>query len=399
MPRTGGDYVWISRKLNGALGSIMGVAFAFNMPPYFALSAFFSVAAINLVFLEIGTLQHIPSLVYLANNIFVNPYGVLTLGQEILFYGLAALAFAIIIAINILRPKWGYSLTTALGFISSITLILAMIIIAFNIPDFHQKIEPLLNGFQISGSIQPFNFSLSSTLYMVPFFMSYAYIWLYAGPAVASEAKEGSLKLNLILGSILTFAMITFPFLLMDIASGPAFNLAYYPSYIYNFWSVAIYLSNPILQWVLGVGLIAWNYFVMAFGVVVFARYIFAFSFDRLFPSVFAKLNKQGSPIYAHVLDFITTLIFLAIPLISVSGALSLYSYTPLALAYLILVSLAGIKVGMEEKNTKILIVSLISALLMFVIEAEILIPSNNYSFSVVGTSGINIIATLYIIS
>lgn len=377
----------------------MGVAFAFNMPPYFALSAFFSVAAINLVFLEIGTLQHIPSLVYLANNIFVNPYGVLTLGQEILFYGLAALAFAIIIAIDILRPKWGYSLTTALGFISSITLILAMIIIAFNIPDFHQKIEPLLNEFQISGSIQPFNFSLSSTLYMVPFFMSYAYIWLYAGPAVASEAKEGSLKLNLILGSILTFAMITFPFLLMDIASGPAFNLAYYPSYIYNFWSVAIYLSNPILQWVLGVGLIAWNYFVMAFGVVVFARYIFAFSFDRLFPSVFAKLNKQGSPIYAHVLDFITTLIFLAIPLISVSGALSLYSYTPLALAYLILVSLAGIKVGMEEKNTKILIVSLISALLMFVIEAEILIPSNNYSFSVVGTSGINIIATLYIIS
>jgi len=197
----------------------------------------------------------------------------------------------------------------------------------------------------------------------------------------------------------MTFAMITFPFLIMDLAAGPAFNLAYYPSYTYNFWSVAIYLSNPVLQWILGIGLIAWNYFVMAFGVVVFARYVFAFSFDRLFPSIFAKLNKQGSPVYAHVLDLITTLIFLTIPLISISGASALYSYTPLAVAYLFLVSLAGVKVGLQDKDKKILAVSLLSSALMLATEVEILIPSNNYPFSVIGTSGLNIIATAYIFS
>ena len=399
MPRTGGDYVWISRKLNGALGSIMGVAFAFNMPPYFALSAFFSVAAINIVFLEIGKLDHIPSLVYLANNVFVNPYGTLTLFQELLFYVLAAISFIVIILINIFRPKWGYKLTTALGFLSSATLILAMIIVAINIPGFHQKIQPFLTNFNITGTVTPFKFNLGSTIYMVPYFMSFAYIWLYAGPAVAAEAKEGSLKLNLILGSIMTFAMITFPFLIMDLAAGPAFNLAYYPSYTYNFWSVAIYLSNPVLQWILGIGLIAWNYFIMAFGVVVFARYVFAFSFDRLFPAIFAKLNKQASPVYAHILDLITTLIFLAIPLISISGAEALYSYTPLALAYLFLVSLAGMKVGLQDRDKKIFAVSLISAILMLATEIEILIPSNNYPFSVIGTSGLNVIATAYIFS
>ena len=399
MPRTGGDYIWISRKLNGTLGSIMGVAFAFNMPPYFALSAFFSVAAINLVFLEIGTLNHIPSLVYLANNVFVNPYGTLTMSQELLFYFLAAISFVVIILINIFRPKWGFKLTTALGILSSVTLVLAMIIVAINIPDFHQKIQTFLTDFNITGTVSPFKFSFGSTLYMIPFFMSYAYIWLYAGPAVASEAKEGSLKLNLILGSIMTFAMITFPFLIMDLAAGPAFNLTYYPSFTYNFWSVAIYLSNPIVQWILGIGLIAWNYFVMAFGVVVFARYVFAFSFDRLFPSIFAKLNKQASPVYAHILDLITTLIFLAIPLISISGASALYSYTPLAVAYLFLVSLAGVKVGLQDKDKKIFTVSLLSAALMLATEVEILIPSNNYPFSVIGTSGLNIIATAYIFS
>ncbi|BFI74893.1 APC family permease [Sulfurisphaera ohwakuensis] len=400
MPRTGGDYVWISRKLNGAIGSIMGVAFAFNMPPYFALSAFFSVASINLVFLELGTLQHISSLTYLANNVFVNPYGVLTLSQELLFYALAAISFLIIILVNIFRPKWGFTLTTILGIISSLTLIIAMIVVAVNIPDFHQRIPQFLTTFNITGTITPFHFSLPATLYMVPFFMSYAYIWLYAGPAVAGEAKEGSLKLNLILGSVLTFIMITFPFLIMDLAAGPAFNLAYYPSFTYNFWSVAIYLaSNPIIQWILGIGLIAWNYFIMAFGVVVFARYIFAFSFDRLFPAIFAKLNKYSSPVYAHILDLIATLVFLALPLISPSGALALYSYTPLAVAYLFIVSLAGIKVGLNDNNKKLLVMSIISAIIMAVVEAELLIPSNNYSFSVVSSSGVNWIATAYIIS
>jgi amino acid transporter len=79
----------------------------------------------------------------------------------------------------------------------------------------------------------------------------------------------------------------------MDLAAGYGFNMTYYPTGTYNFWTVAIYLAhNEALQWFIGLGLIAWEFFVMAFGVIVFARYVFAFSFDHLFPEIFSRLNR-----------------------------------------------------------------------------------------------------------
>jgi len=381
IPRTGGDYVWLSRKLNGPLGAIMGVALAFNMPPFFALSAFFSVSAISTVLLVIGTLHSQPYLVNLANNVF-------TTNNAYLAYGLAALAFTIVILINIFRPKWGYTLTSALGILSLIGTLAAILVLAINIPNYHVAIQPFLRDFNLTA--KPYTgptFSFPATLYMIPYFASFAYIWLYAGPAVASEIKsKRGLKYNLILGSLLTLIFITVPFLLMDIAAGYGFNLSLYPTSTYNFWSVSIALANnEALQWFIGIGLIAWEFFVMAFGVIVFARYIFAFSFDRLFPEVFSRLNKQGSPMYAHILDFVVTLIFLAVPIISPNGYEALYSYTPLAIAYLLLVALAGIRQALNERNMGMLTSAILSIIFMLFMGYE---AFTNPYFGVISANG-----------
>ncbi|MEM4042633.1 MAG: amino acid permease [Saccharolobus sp.] len=381
IPRTGGDYIWLSRRLNGPLGAIMGIAIAFNMPPYFALSAFFSVSAISTVLLTIGTLHSQPYLVSLANDVF-------TTSNVYLAYGLAAVAFGIVILINILKPKWGYTLNSALGILSLLGTLVAILVLAINIPDFHSKIYPFIKSFNLT--VEPYTgptFSLSSTLYMIPYFASFAYIWLYAGPAVAAEIKSrNGLKYNLILGSLLTLVFITIPFLLMDIAGGYGFNFSLYPTYTYNFWSVAIALANnEALQWFIGIGLIAWEFFVMTFGVIVFARYIFAFSFDRLFPEIFSRLNKQGSPAYAHLLDFLITLVFLAVPIISPTGYEALYSYTPLAIAYLMLVCIAGIRQGLSERSKGIIVSSILSIVFLAFLGYE---AFTNPYFGVISSNG-----------
>jgi amino acid transporter len=220
IPRTGGDYVWITRRLHGGLGSIMGVALAFNMPPFFALAAFFSVTAINNVLLVIGYTHGLNNLINLANTVFST--------SNVWFdYSLALVAFIVIILINIVRPSAGFKLTTALGTLALLGTLAAMVV-GLSIPNFHVEITRFLDYFKLTGQ-KPYtgpSFSLYSTLYMVPYFASYAYIWLYAGPAVAAEIKTRSgLVYNEILGSLITLLFITTPLLLMDLAAGYGFNM------------------------------------------------------------------------------------------------------------------------------------------------------------------------------
>ncbi len=346
----------------------MGVAFAFNMPPYFALSAFFSVAAINSVLTVMGITDHSGTLLSLANNVFVNPYNSLTLDQELFIYILSALIFSAIVAVNVFKPKWGFKVVSIFGAISLIGLFAGILAIS-TATHFHADVLSFLEKDGVSPS--PYtgpSFSLTSTLFMIPYFASFAYIWLYAGPAVSGEiSSQRGIKYNIIIGSLLTLAMITIPFYIMYLKGGYSFNMSLYPSGTYNFWSAAMAVSNPLVQALIGIGLISWEFFVMSFGIVVFARYVFAFSFDRLFPEVFSRLNKVGSPVHAHLLDLLVTLIFLSFPIISPDGVQALYSYTPLAIAYLFLVGIAGVRLGIKNGDKLIgTLGGLSSALMVF---------------------------------
>jgi len=357
IPRTGGDYIWISRILNGPLGVVMAFALMLESTAFFALVAYFFSSAVGTVISTIGSLDGISSLVSLSS----------TLSAPIYSYLLGAVLFGVIIAFNIFRAKWGYALVSISGIIALLTTLIAMVVIALNLGDFSTAIKPFLTSQGITPpshySIAPFN--LGATFAILPLLAIFTYPWMQAVPAVASELKKTKYVAYGIFGPLLiTGFLVTIGFLLLYIAGGYSFTTYEFINngFVYTFWTVAIGLTtNYILQWIIGIGLMVWEFSILAYGVVVFARYIFAMAFDRVFPEIFTRLNKQGSPVFTHLFDLALTLGLLVLPVISISGATALYGAIVIGMVYFFIVSITGTIYGIKEH--KILVpISIFSA-------------------------------------
>lgn len=350
IPRTGGDYVWISRLLNGPLGGTMAFALMIESTAFFALTAYFFSSTVSTVVSTIGSLNHDQALISLSN----------TLVTPIYSYLLAAILFIVIVGVNIFRAKWGYSLVTGSGIIALISTAIAMIVIASHLGDFHSAIYNFLQAENITPpntyTVAPF--SITATLASLPLLAIFTYPWIQAVPAVGSELRKPAyMKYGILVPALTTAFLVTLGFLLLYIAGGYNFTTYEFVNngFIYTFWTVAIGLtSNQILQWIIGIGLMAWEFAVLAYGVIFFARYIFAMAFDRIFPEIFTKLNSGGSPVYTHLLDLGLTLTFLVLPVISISGATSLYGATVIGPIYFFTVSIAGFIYGYKTKGEKV---------------------------------------------
>ncbi|QIW23974.1 APC family permease [Sulfolobus sp. S-194] len=363
IPKTGGDYIWLSRILHGSVGVTMAFALMIESTAYFALVAYFFSSAVSTVIGTIGTMDGVKSLVSLSSS----------LTEPIPSYILGAAIFGIIIAFNIFKAKWGYSLVTISTIISLVTTIIAMIIIAVNIPDFSTAITPFLSKEGImpppnySSSVPPPNL-LVSLSGILPLLAIFTYPWMQASPAVASETKKVKyVQMGVILPLLVTGILITLGFALMYIAGGYAFTdyLFTNPSsaFIYTFWTVAMGLTtNQVLQWIIGLGLMTWEFAVLAYGVIVFSRYIFAMAFDRVFPEIFTRLNRFGSPVYTHLFDLGLTLAFLVLPVVSISGATALYGAIVIGMIYFFTVSIAGVLYGIRNNALLLVVAGLFEA-------------------------------------
>ncbi|TRM73346.1 amino acid permease, partial [Sulfolobus sp. B5] len=194
----------------------------------------------------------------------------------------------------------------------------------------------------------------------------------------------------------LTGTFVTLGFFEMDAVAGYYYNLNAYPSAIYNFWTAAIALSNNyVIEWILGLGLILWNYFVLAYGVVVFSRYVFALSFDRVLPEIFSKLNKYGSPVYAHTLDLVLTLVLLLVPVFSLNAALALYGASIVGMLYFLAVGIAAIVYGLKNNNSMMITAGFLMAGYFVYLTYE---AGTNPLFGFTTSSGINYITLAFVL-
>ena len=369
IPRTGGDYVWLSRNLNGHIGVIMGLILLVESTAYFALTAFFASTAINNVLVEVGAVYNNAALLNLGNA--VNPYTSPTTA-----FVIGALVFAFIVIINIVRARWGFSLVSIFGIISAIGTVLAFAVLLANLGHFNPSSSQVVNIFNATvTSSTNYSPTIADTLFMIPFLALFTYPWMQAGPAVAAEIKgKKALKWNVVIALFVTFVLVTGGYAVMYALGGYNYITQLYinagfgnpPYYIpFTFWNVAMLLANnEILALIIGLGLIAWELFILSYGVIVFSRYVFAIAFDRALPDKLAEVNpRTNSPIYTHILDLVLTISLLGyITYIGANNALALYGMTFLGALYFAFVALSAIVASVKEgKNIPLLV----SAVLM----------------------------------
>ncbi|MGD0178153.1 MAG: amino acid permease [Candidatus Bathyarchaeia archaeon] len=377
--RTGGDYVWVSRVYGGFFGgSLSFMGYTMETMAYLALIALAAVFSIGSVGLSLGY-ENMLGLA-LPGNI----PGADLVGQFII----AAIVFAALIAVNILKPKAGFKIVAvaiiiaiAATFVAIFTLLAAGTTGVQNYMSFLNSIGAKSTYASVTSSYTGPTFDFGATIFMLPFFAIFVYPWLNAGPAVASEIKgKGALRYNVVISSVVTLVVVTAAFASMYYAGGFSFingalanpELVY--DYSFNFWTLAMGVSsNTAVTWFIGLGWILWNVAILAYGIIVLSRYLFAQSFDRFLPEKVAYISpKTSSPVVALVIELVGTVVLIGLASFFYGTLVALYGAVVAAMIYFFFIGVAAVRYALKNEKGKAKAILGASGALMAVVFAYI---------------------------
>ncbi|MDV3294082.1 MAG: amino acid permease, partial [Nitrososphaerales archaeon] len=185
-PRSGGDYVYVSRVFGGPVGSVLSfMGYTMETTAYLALivlSTVFAVGSVGLFF------TFDPNLLGLAVPSGAGP------ANSTNQFLLGAALFSLLIAINILKPKAGYRLVSALTIFGFFAILLAMgVLLSAGSTGVQNYINSANGAFSINGS-QTYSivsgscgfahtacsssFSWGPTIFLLPLMAAFVYPWL-----------------------------------------------------------------------------------------------------------------------------------------------------------------------------------------------------------------------------
>jgi APA family basic amino acid/polyamine antiporter len=325
MPRSGGDYVWVTRNIHPALGFMSNLTFNFWITYFigvyatllgsWGLSSVFRVLAAytgNAAFLS-------PA------DFFVTKFGVIVLGASLVL--LSGLLFVIGRGIEtFLRfQRWGFVLWVVGGIVVAGIAMLFTSHDAF-VTHFNSYVKALggaddAYGAAVkAGGYSPTELTIGGSLLGVtlPY---YALGFLFQSAYFGGEIKRGrSVHMISIVGAVLITSAILLGFVLLFIdrvglpflaavggAAPSTYGLAFPPLYA----ELAAIASGNIVVGLLitvgfTVGFIVW----VPQTIVLISRSIFAWSFDRLVPEKLAEVDSRThSPVVATVVIMVAGLI------------------------------------------------------------------------------------------
>jgi amino acid transporter len=377
--RTGGDYVWVSRVYGGFFGgSLSFMGYTLETPAYLALIALAGVSAIGSVGVSLGYSSMLP--LALPGNI----PGANLPAQFVI----AALIFAILIAVNIVKPKAGYRIVAIAVIIAIVATFAGIFTLLAAGTAGVQSYMGFLNSIGAKATYASASlpstaptFDLGATIFMLPFFAIFVYPWLNAGPAVASEIKgKGALRYNVVISSVVSLIVVTTAFASMYYAGGFAFingalgNSELVYDWTFNFWTLAMGVStiSPV-TWFIGLGWILWEVAILAYGIIVLSRYLFAQSFDRFLPEKISSVSpKRSSPTIALLVELVGTLLLIGLASFFYGTLVSLYGAVIASMIYFVFIGVASVRYALKNEKGQSKALLATAGLLMAIVFAYI---------------------------
>jgi APA family basic amino acid/polyamine antiporter len=344
MPRSGGDYVWVSHIINPLLGFVVNWAFvvnvAFAMGMYSGMTVSYGISA---SFATLGAIMNVPWLTEIGSAA-ATPNWIFMIGTFAIWISV------VIFVLGAKVIRWfmlGIFIPAMLGIFAALALFLTTSHQAFvsmfnefmrtytNSPNSYDLI---LNTAKEAGGSFP-AVSLAASVTALP--LGY---WAYVGFAnsawVGGEVKTPNRSQPLaILGALgvswAVYAVMIWRFYeivgwdftnaiaYLYFAAPDKYNLPAPPTL--NFFA-GLLTANPLINGLIGLSFILWIFMLVGPLFLLTSRCMFSWAFNRVMPEALAKVDKRGSPWVTVIASGLIAQVFLT--LFAYTTLLNLVNYT-----------------------------------------------------------------------
>jgi basic amino acid/polyamine antiporter, APA family len=330
MPKTGGDYVWVSRILSppAAIVSNLGAAFSAVIGATF-WARYFPVFAVGPVLVTLGTIFHSHALVTAGTHIQADKGWIFAGGMVMILW---------MTAILIAGTKATFRWQNTFWFIASAGTLIAFVVLLFSSKSsFQHHFNSISHTYGAKGNafqsvindahaqnIHPHAFGGATTpaIFVVMTFMIWNWWSVYLSGELKSASNRnrqmtimfGALSWNvvgLVVGLLLLFKVTGYQFI---VGANTVPNAGYVlPTGPFYHFFAGLSVNSNLLTTIIVASFLFWSLPAMVGNTFMPIRSVFAWSFDRVLPERLSNVNERfHSPVAAIILVMTLVTLMLA---------------------------------------------------------------------------------------